>query len=101
MAEVAVEKKKIVLSGIQPSGNQFTLGNYIGAIRNWANMQEEFNCVYMVQTAIPLPYVRSRQNSARILIVLLPVCWQQALILKRVFCLFRPMFLPIPSWLGF
>ena len=48
MAELAVEKKKIVLSGIQPSGNQFTLGNYIGAIRNWANMQDEFNCVYMV-----------------------------------------------------
>ena len=48
MAELAVEKKKIVLSGIQPSGNQFTLGNYIGAIRNWANMQDEFNCIYMV-----------------------------------------------------
>ena len=29
MADIAVEKKKIVLSGIQPSGNQFTLGNYI------------------------------------------------------------------------
>ena len=48
MAELAVEKKKIVLSGIQPSGNQFTLGNYIGAIRNWANMQDEFDCIYMV-----------------------------------------------------
>ncbi len=48
MAELAVEKKKIVLSGIQPSGNQFTLGNYIGAIRNWANMQDAFDCIYMV-----------------------------------------------------
>ena len=48
MADIAVEKKKIVLSGIQPSGNQFTLGNYIGAIRNWANMQDEFDCIYMI-----------------------------------------------------
>ena len=47
MSELQTEKKKIVLSGIQPSG-QFTLGNYIGAIRNWANMQDEFDCVYMV-----------------------------------------------------
>ncbi len=42
------ERKKIVLSGIQPSGNQFTLGNYIGAIRNWAVMQEDYDCIYMV-----------------------------------------------------
>ena len=48
MADIAVKKKKIVLSGIQPSGNQFTLGNYIGAIRNWANMQDEFDCIYMI-----------------------------------------------------
>lgn len=48
MSEIQPEKKKIVLSGIQPSGNQFTLGNYIGAIRNWALMQNEFNCIYMV-----------------------------------------------------
>ena len=42
------KRKKIVLSGIQPSGNQFTLGNYIGAIRNWAVMQEDYDCIYMV-----------------------------------------------------
>ncbi len=48
MDETVVEKKKVVLSGIQPSGNQFTLGNYIGAIRNWALMQDSFDCIYMV-----------------------------------------------------
>jgi len=41
------EKKKIILSGIQPSGN-LALGNYIGAIKNWLTMQEEYNCLYMV-----------------------------------------------------
>ena len=39
--------KKIILSGSVPSGN-LTLGNYIGAIRNWDALQEEYNCYYMV-----------------------------------------------------
>ncbi len=39
------DKKKIALSLIQPSGT-ITLGNYLGAIRNWVTMQEEFNCIF-------------------------------------------------------
>lgn len=39
--------KKRILSGIQPTGS-FTLGNYIGAVRNWAKLQDEFECLYMV-----------------------------------------------------
>ena len=38
-----MEKKKVVYSGIQPSG-MLTLGNYVGAVRNWGKMQEEFDC---------------------------------------------------------
>lgn len=41
------EKKKIILSGIQPTG-LFTLGNYIGALKNWVNLQEEYHCAYMI-----------------------------------------------------
>ncbi len=41
------EARKRILSGIQPSGS-FTLGNYIGAIRNWAKLQDQFDCLYMV-----------------------------------------------------
>ncbi|MCD7812830.1 MAG: tryptophan--tRNA ligase [Lachnospiraceae bacterium] len=41
------DMKKRILSGIQPSGS-FTLGNYIGAIRNWAALQDQFDCLYMV-----------------------------------------------------
>lgn len=40
------EKKK-VLSCIQPSG-MLTLGNYLGALKNWKNMQEEFDCTFAV-----------------------------------------------------
>lgn len=42
-----VIKKKVVFSAIQPSGT-ITLGNYLGAIKNWVKMQEsdEYNCIY-------------------------------------------------------
>lgn len=40
-------EKKIILSGIQPSG-KLTLGHYTGALRNWVALQDEYNCYYMV-----------------------------------------------------
>lgn len=42
-----MQRKKRILSGIQPTGT-FTLGNYIGAIRNWAKLQDEFESLYMI-----------------------------------------------------
>ena len=39
--------KKVIFSGIQPSG-ALHLGNYLGALRNWVAMQDEYNCVYCV-----------------------------------------------------
>ncbi len=37
--------KKTIFSGVQPSGN-LTLGNYLGAIKNWVNLQDDYNCIY-------------------------------------------------------
>ena len=39
--------KKVILSGIQATGN-LTLGNYIGALKNFVKMQEEYDCNYMI-----------------------------------------------------
>ncbi len=39
--------KKVVFSGVQPSG-LLTVGNYIGAIRNFHTLQEEYDCYYCV-----------------------------------------------------
>ncbi len=39
--------KKLIFSGIQPTGT-FTLGNYIGAVRNWGPLQDEYNCIYSI-----------------------------------------------------
>ncbi|MDE5769434.1 MAG: tryptophan--tRNA ligase [Oscillospiraceae bacterium] len=46
-AEQKPGQKKLIFSGIQPTGT-FTLGNYIGAIRNWKPLQEEYRCIYCV-----------------------------------------------------
>jgi len=37
-----------VLSGIQPTADSFTLGNYLGAVRNWVAMQDDYDAYYMV-----------------------------------------------------
>ena len=39
--------KKLVFSGVQPSGN-LHLGNYLGALRNFASLQKEMKCIYCV-----------------------------------------------------
>lgn len=39
--------KPIVLSGVQPSG-ELSIGNYMGALRQWEQMQDDFDCQYCV-----------------------------------------------------
>lgn len=41
------DSKKIIFSGIQPSGD-LTLGNYLGAIKNWLTLQDEYDCYFCV-----------------------------------------------------
>lgn len=40
-----MDEKKTIFSGVQPSGN-LTLGNYLGAIKNWVALQDDYNCIY-------------------------------------------------------
>ncbi|WP_426348386.1 tryptophan--tRNA ligase [Alloiococcus sp. CFN-8] len=40
-------EKKVIFSGIQPSGD-LTLGNYLGAIKNWVRLQEDYDCYFCV-----------------------------------------------------
>ena len=42
-----MEDKKMLFSGVQPSGI-VTIGNYIGAIKNWINLQDEYNCIFSI-----------------------------------------------------
>ena len=54
--------KKRVLSCIQPSG-LLTLGNYLGALKNWAAMQDEFDCTFAVAD---LHAITVRQEPAKL-----------------------------------
>ena len=56
------EKKKSILSGIQPTGT-FTLGNYIGAVRNWQQLQEDYQCAYFIAD---LHSLTVRQEAAKL-----------------------------------
>ena len=56
------EKKKRIFSGIQPSGC-VTLGNYLGAIKNWVELQDEYECLYSV---VDLHSITVRQNPAEL-----------------------------------
>lgn len=56
----AAPRKKRVFSGIQPTG-VFTLGNYVGAVRNWPKLQDEYECIYSV---VDEHAITVRQNPA-------------------------------------
>lgn len=54
------EKKPIIFSGIQPSGT-LTLGNYIGALRNFVKLQNDYDCIYCI---VDEHAITVRQNPA-------------------------------------
>ncbi len=58
--ENSTTAKKVMLSGIQPSG-ELHLGNYLGAVKNWAELAEEFDCYYFMAD---LHSITVRQNPA-------------------------------------
>ncbi|NLW22239.1 MAG: tryptophan--tRNA ligase [Tissierellia bacterium] len=62
--------KKIVFSGVQPSGG-LTIGNYIGAIKNFVELQDEYDCYYSIvdMHAITVPQVPKdlRKNTLDVL----------------------------------
>ena len=55
-------EKKTMLSGIQPSGD-LHLGNYLGAVKNWSALADEFNCYYFMAD---LHSITVRQNPAEL-----------------------------------
>ena len=63
-------EKKVILSGIQATGN-LTLGNYIGALKNFVKMQDEYDCYYMIANLHALTVRREpeelRNNTLKII----------------------------------
>ena len=42
------DKKTRVLSGIQPTADSYHLGNYLGALKQWITLQDEFDAFYFI-----------------------------------------------------
>ena len=59
--EPTTQKKPILFSGIQPSGS-LTLGNYLGALKNWVALQDEYRGIYSV---VDLHAITVRQDPAK------------------------------------
>lgn len=57
-----MSKKPVVLSGCQPSG-QLTLGNYMGALKQWVSMQDDHDCLYML---VDMHAITVRQDPTRL-----------------------------------
>ena len=55
-----METKKTILSGIQPSG-ALTLGSYLGALKNWAALSDDYDCYY---TIVDMHAIVARQDPA-------------------------------------
>ncbi len=55
-----MDDKKTIFSGIKPSGS-LTLGSYIGAIKNWVDLQADYNCLYCI---VDMHAITVRQNPA-------------------------------------
>ena len=56
-----INDKQIIFSGIQPSGDSVTLGNYLGAIKHWTKLQDEYNCIFSV---VDMHAITVRQEAA-------------------------------------
>lgn len=56
------ENKKVIFSGVQPSGN-LTLGNYLGALKNWVKLQDEYECYFCV---VDLHAITVKQEPAKL-----------------------------------
>ncbi len=53
--------KKLVFSGVQPTGN-LHLGNYLGAIKNWVNLQKEKPCIFCIVDLHALTVAENRSK---------------------------------------
>ena len=71
-----MEKRKQVLSCIQPTGDMH-YGNYFGAVKNWVELQEKYDCIYGVVDyhAMTMPYrpKKLRENTWELIFNLLAV----------------------------
>ena len=93
------KEKKVLYSGMQATGT-LTLGNYLGALKNWVSLCDDYECFYGVMDLHSLT-VRIRQNFVRMPENYMPSMWQPVLIRRRTASIISPMCRHMHSWHGF
>ena len=96
--ENEVQKKRI-LSGIQPSGD-LTLGSYLGAIKNWAALANEYDCYYMLADMHTITVRQVPADLRRRTLTQVAAYIACGLDPERTRCLFSLMCRLMPSWAG-
>ncbi len=61
--EKSEKKSKLIFSGVQPTGN-LHLGNYLGAIKNWVDLQKQNRCIFCI---VDLHAITTSENQRKIL----------------------------------
>ena len=54
-------EKKLIFSGVQPTGN-LHLGNYLGAIKNWVELQKKSKCIFCIVDLHAITTIEGRKN---------------------------------------
>jgi tryptophanyl-tRNA synthetase len=72
MADPISSKKGRIVSGMRPTG-KLHLGNYVGALRNWVNLQDAYDCFFFIADwhALTTDYANTsdvKQNSLEVMI---------------------------------
>lgn len=94
------EQKKVIFSGIQPSG-QLTLGNYLGAIKNWVALQDEFDCYFCVVDLHAITVKQEPKDLRQRTLEVLAIYIAAGIVPEKILYLFSHMFLLIVNVHGF
>lgn len=94
------EKKQTVLSLIQPTGTP-TLGNYLGALKNWKNMSDGYDCFFGVADLHSITVRPNPADLRRRTTEMYALYWHSVLTHTKTRCLFRATFPLMHSLRGF
>lgn len=94
------ERRQRVLSAIQPTAIP-TLGNYLGALRNWKAMSDDYDCVYAVADLHAITVRQDPATLRRQTMEAFALLLSIGLDPDKTSCLSRAMSTPMPSSRGF
>lgn len=92
--------KPIVLSGVQPSG-ELSIGNYLGALRQWQQMQDDYDCQYCVVDLHAITVRQDPQALHEATLDALAICLAVGVDPKRARYLFSHTYLSMLNSVGF